>query len=131
MKSSTITSQIEIGSIVSAEYSDFDGRKQIGLFLVLYNEKYDNTVSGNYNCTAVKCSSQMTASDSYSVCVNANKTQFLDKPTLVLASKVHTLDIVSNRMKVLGKIDRGTLVKVIKKYNMYNNALLQQVFEEI
>lgn len=104
------------GTIVCANYGDFEGERRVGLFLVLYDEQMDNNVFSKKNVVAIKVSSQSTLVSNYSVPIDGDKNSFLDKPCIACCSKIHLLHKEDNIYKVLGRVDQTARKNIFKSY---------------
>ena len=119
------------GTIVCANYGDFNGEKRVGLFFVIYDEQIDNNVFSKKNVVALKITSQTTLVSNYVATISNIKNQFLDKPCMVACSKVHVLHKEDNVYKVLGMVDPSTCKKVFQSYFKFISETERQLIDRI
>lgn len=119
------------GTIVCANYCDFEGEKKVGLFCVLYDEQLDSNVFTKKNTVCVKISTQTTLVSNYSARINQDKNRFLNAPCIACCSKVNLLHKENNIYKVLGVLDPGTLKNVIKCYLKFSNEIQRQLLDRL
>ena len=123
-------SLLKPGTIVCANYTDFQGNKLVGLFLILYDEQIDASHNFKGNVTAVKITTSLNMCSNYSVCLKDGKNEFLDKDCFALCSKVTTLD-KDQIYKVLGSLHPYTLRQVYKCYRRYETEVERQMEDYI
>lgn len=119
----------EVGTVVIAKYTNFEGKRVTGLFLIIYSENNDIMTPNKKNYTALKVTSQLLDS-SYVSKLNCNVVEFLDKDCYVACSKVHTLSY-SEIIKSLGKLDAYKIMCVYRTYKRYQNELERQMLDII
>jgi len=112
------------GSVVGVDYTDFNGKKQTGLFLVLYDESLDSSVTFKNNIVCLKISSQIRQCSAYSS--SLDDVSFLNKGSLVLCSKVHTFD-KGQVFSTLGEVHYNVLKRVYRIYRRFITELERQV----
>jgi hypothetical protein len=124
-------SLLKPGTIVCANYADFQGNKLVGLFLVLYDEQIDASHNYKGNITAVKVTTSLNMCSNYCVCLKEEGVNdFLDKDCFALCSKVITLD-KEQVYKVLGCLHPRTLRQVYKCYRRYETEVERQLEDYI
>lgn len=119
------------GSVVLSEYSDFDGNRQNGIFLIIYDEQLDTSLIHNKNVIALKLSTQNTLVNNYVVPINNDINNFLDKPCLVCCSKLHILNKTKEIYRYLGQLDNYTYKRVVKTYSKFAREVERQVLDRI
>ena len=119
------------GSVVCSEFSDFDGNRTTGIFLVIYDEFLDTNVSQSRNVVALKLTTKNTLVNNYVVAVNRNINSFLDKDCMVCCSKLHVLSKVKEVYKYIGQLDNITYKRVVKTYSRWARAVELQVLDRI
>lgn len=118
--------KVKSGKVVLAKYYDFEGNHANGLFLVLYAENDDISVSNVKNHTVLKITTQLETA--YSVKINRNKNSFLEKDCCVSCSKVQTFND-DQIFKELGELDDQTMKKVFKTFHKFFYELERQLLE--
>lgn len=115
------------GDVVLSEYYKLDGSKGIGLFLVVYCEKNDTSISrGNStNITGLKITSQADSVDNYSVVLPQDKITFLDKTSFVMCNKPSSLS--SSGIKTLGRVYGPYLKQIFRTFKGYLTELERQM----
>ena len=114
------------GTVVSAKYCDFENNEREGIFVVLYDEQFDNKIFETRNVIALKISSQTTLVSNYSVRILMDRNTFFLKPSIVCCSKVHLLNKYTQIYKVRGKLDSTTMKMVFKTFHDFTNSVEQQ-----
>lgn len=120
---------LDAGTIICSHYSNFDGVRCDGIFMVIYDEQKDNYNMDKKNILALKVSTQQTCITNYSVNINAEKNSFLNQPCIVCCNKIHTLHKQKEIYKVLGKLDTGTYKRVYKTLNKVLTEIANQNIE--
>lgn len=124
----TTTELIRTGDIVCVSYADFEGEKQVGIFLVLYSEKQDRHYIGNKsNLLAAKVTSNSFQADNYSVKLLKGESN-LDKDCLVCLSKLHTF-LPKQVYKRIGSVSQSRMINIYKEYKRFLNETDAQLFE--
>ncbi len=119
------------GSIVCSEFSDFDGNRTTGIFLVIYDEALDTNVIQSRNIVALKLTTKNTLVNNYVVAINRNINNFLDQECMVCCSKLHVLSKVKEVYKYLGQLDNVTYKRVVKTYCKYSRTVESQLLDRI
>ena len=115
------------GTIVCANFVEFDGKTSVGLFYVLYDEASDSNNFHKDNIVGLKITSTSPAISNYMVDLKHHgSNSFIEKQCYVMCSKIHTLD-KSQIYKVLGEVGYSTYKAVYKTYNKFLFELNRQV----
>lgn len=124
---------ITTGTVIKTKYNDFDGIERVGLFLVLYTEKFDTNVQFSSNFLACKITTQMSQTPNYCYPLLKEKIDFLDKDCMVTCSKLHTFTVTNIDLKkdVLGHLSKETMLNVYKQYRKFQRMLEMQLEAEI
>lgn len=119
---------LKTGDVVSIKYDNFNGGKTVGLFLIIYSERFDRIyTNGHTNINCVKITTDNFQGNSYTVKVrkgNAN----LAKDCLVNLSKVHTFR-KEQVLKKIGTLDNKTMLNVFKEIRTFNQEVENQILE--
>ena len=118
------------GTIVLANYADFDGNKRVGIFCILYDEQLDSSNNFKGNVVALKVTTSYNMITSYCIPLTDGRNDFLDKDCMVLCSKIHTLE-KDQVYKELGVIHPHTLRQVYKCYRRFETELERQMEDYI
>lgn len=119
------------GSVVCAVYYDFDGIKQVGMFVVLYDEQLDAQCLGRMNVLALKLSTQSTLTAIYSCNISQTANPFLNRPCIACCSKLHTLHKSKEIYKIIGQIDEHTYNRIVKTYARFSRDVQRQMLDRI
>lgn len=119
----------KVGDVVCATYSGFDNVKHTGIFLIVYDEQNDSNVIEKFNVVAMKISSQTTVAGNYVLNVDRKKNDWFTGQSIILWSKLHTLDKRTNIYKKLGSFDSNTMLKVFKVYKRFVSEQERQMLE--
>lgn len=118
------------GNVVICNYINFKGEIKKGLFVVLYNELYDNLNNNEKNFMAVKITTQLDMVGNYTVNLNLDENPFFKYPCLACCSKIHTLH--KNQIEgVLGKLSENTFKKVYVSYSKFISEVNRQMMSEL
>ena len=118
------------GSVVICNYINFKGEIKKGLFVVLYNELYDNLNNNEKNFMAVKITTQLDMVGNYTVNLNLEENSFFKYPCLACCSKIHTLH--KNQIEgVLGRLSENTFKKVYVSYSKFISEVNRQMMSEL
>ena len=118
------------GTIVTANYADFEGKKRLGIFCIIYDEQIDSSNNFKGNCIALKISTSYNMVTNYSVPLTDGRNTFLDKDCMALCSKLHTLE-KKQVCKVLGSLHPYTLRQVYKCFRRFETELERQMEDYI
>lgn len=124
-------SVLKPGTIVCANYCDFNGNAQHGIFIVLYDEQLDSAHNFKGNVTAIKVTTSLNMTTSYTVFLKDGKTDCLERDCVALCSKVHTLDKDIQIYKIIGSLHPATLRAVYKVYRRYISEVERQMEDYI
>lgn len=119
------------GSVVCSQFSDFDGNRQTGIFLIIYDEQLDTNVIQSRNVIALKLTTKSTLVNNYVVPINIQINNYLDQECMVCCSKVHVLSKVKEVYKYLGQLDNTTYKRVVKTYCKFARVVESQVLDRI
>lgn len=118
----------KVGDVVCANYGNFDCKKTIGIFLIIYSERQDRIYSdGHSNFNAIKITTNNFLGDSYTVRIFPGDGN-LETNCLANISKVHTLS-KEQIYKKLGTLKNSTMFKVFKELRNFNNEMESQIME--
>ena len=124
----TIDSWLKTGDIVCVNYHNFKGEKVVGIFLIIYSERFDRVyTNGHTNLTCVKLTTNNFQGNSYTVLIrkgNAN----LEKDCLANLSKIHTFT-KEQVFRKLGTLDGKTMLNVFKELRAYHQEVEGQVLD--
>lgn len=121
-------SLLEPGTIVCSHYSNFDGTRCDGVFMIIYDEQSDMYNIDKKNVLAIKVSTKSTCITNYSVPVSIEKNSFLNENCIACCNKIHTLHKTKEVYRVLGKLDSGTYKRIFKTvYKVLNEIARQNV----
>lgn len=118
------------GTIVAASYGDFEGKKRVGIFCVLYTEQLDSSNNFKGNVVALKVTTSFNMITNYCVPLTDGKNEFLERDCMALCSKIHTLD-KDQIYKTLGELHPYTLRQVYKCYRRFITELERQMEDYI
>ena len=116
------------GTVVSHRYKSLDGNYVSGLFLIIYDEKYDLGILPNGNLLGLKITSTCRQLH-YDVPLKKKFNPYLDHDSYVMCSKPHVLD--KRDMTILGKVTSIDLLNVYKSYKRFNYQIDDQVSTSI
>lgn len=120
------TKNVYVGDVVSCEYINLDGEKKIGLFCIIYCERYDiNTNTGN-NIVALKITSKNQSKYDWYLPIY-NKRLFMN--SRICCTKPYLFRF-SNITGKICKLDKLTLRKLCAKLNNYHNEIIRQITYE-
>lgn len=121
---------IKSGDIVCATYGDFNGEKRVGVFLVIYSERFDRIyTSGHTNLTCAKITTNNLLGNSYTVRIKKGDAN-MDNECLVNLSKLHTFT-KEQVYKTIGTVNADTMLKVFKEVRAFNNEVEQQLLDYV
>ena len=122
--------ELNIGDVVCATYGGFDGDKKVGIFVVLYNERYDRKyTNGHTNINCAKITSNNLLGDSYTVRLYKGDAN-LDNDCIVNISKMHVMS-KEQVYKKLGHLNNATMLRVFKEVRQFNNEIEQQILQNM
>lgn len=118
--------QLKSGSVVICNYINFKGEIKKGLFVVLYDELFDNATNNSLNFVAVKVTTQLDMVGNYTVNLNLDENSFFKQPCLASCSKLHTLH--KNQIEgILGQLSENTFKKVYIQTKSFLNEIDRQM----
>lgn len=121
---------LKSGNVVICNYINFKGESKKGLFVVLYDELFDNVNNNSNNFTAVKITTQLDMVGNYTVNLNLEENSFFNKACLASCSKLHTLH--KNQIDgILGKLSSNTFKKVYISVSKFLSEVNRQMMDEI
>jgi len=106
------------GTLLCANYKDFNGKLQPGVFLVIYDEALDAHHQFKNNITVLKCTTSDAIIGNYTVTLNDGNNPDIERDTIVACSKLHTLD-KTQIFKVICTVHPYTYKQVYKVYRRY------------
>lgn len=116
-----------VGDVVSCEYIDLDGEKKIGLFCVIYCEKFDgNTDTGN-NIIGLKITSKYQDKYKWYLPIT-NKKLIMD--SRICCTKPYLFKF-SNITGKLCKLKKSELKKLCAALDKCHNEIMKQMFYEM
>lgn len=118
------------GTIVCANYRDFNGVERVGIFCIIYDEQLDPSMNYKKNVLGVKVTTSLGLCTNYCVALNDGFNNFFDKDCLALCSKPHVLEKEAC-YKVIGVLSRTTFKKVYKEYKQFERELERQMLDYI
>lgn len=114
------------GTLVCANYRDFKGKLQPGVFLIIYDEALDSHHQFKNNVTALKCTTSDAIIGNYTVTLNDGNNPEVERDTIVACSKVHTID-KSQIFKVICTIHSTTFKSVYKVYRKFISEMEREM----
>lgn len=118
--------QLKSGNVVICNYINFKGEIKKGLFVVLYDELFDNATNNYLNFVAVKVTTQLDMVGNYTVNLNLEENSFFKQPCLASCSKLHTLH--KNQIEgILGQLSESTFKKVYIQTKSFLNEIDRQM----
>ena len=118
--------QLKSGNVVICNYINFKGEIKKGLFVVLYDELFDNATNNYLNFVAVKVTTQLDMVGNYTVNLNLEENPFFKQPCLASCSKLHTLH--KNQIEgILGQLSESTFKKVYIQTKSFLNEIDRQM----
>ena len=123
-------SLLKPGTVVCANYTDFQGKVTNGLFIVLYDEQLDSSHNYKGNVTTLKITTSLNMCTNYCVCLTDARNEFFDKDCFALCSKVNVLN-KEQIYKILGVVHPHTLRQVYKCYRRYEVEVERQLEDYI
>ena len=118
------------GTIVCANYRNFKGELQPGVFLVVYDEALDSHHQFKNNVTALKCTTSDSIIGNYTVTLNDGNNPDIERDTIVACSKIHTLD-KSQIFKTICTVHPVTYRSIYKVYKKYINEIEREMEDYI
>lgn len=125
----TETPEIEAWDIVTSPYTDINGDRKIGLFLIIYTEEGDPNDFNNRNVTGLKLTSKDLYANVYRTLVTVKDVPKLTSNSYVYANKVSTL--LARHCRVVSKLPADLCEEVINKLNIYLNQVQAQTSSEL
>lgn len=125
-----MNSLLKPGTIVTANYADFEGKKKVGIFCILYDEQLDSSNTFKGNVVALKVTTSYNMITNYCVPLTDGRNSFIERECMVLCSKLHTLE-KEQIYKVLGSIHPHTLRQVYKCFRRFETELERQMEDYI
>ena len=125
----TETPEIEAWDIVTSPYTDINGDRKIGLFLIIYTEEEDPNDFNNRNVTGLKLTSKDLYANVYRTLVTVKDVPKLTSNSYVYANKVSTL--LARHCRVVSKLPADLCEEVISKLNIYLNQIQTQTSSEL
>lgn len=125
----TETPEIETWDIVTSPYTDINGDRKIGLFLIIYTEEGDPNDFNNRNVTGLKLTSKDLYANVYRTLVTVKDVPKLTSNSYVYANKVSTL--LARHCRVVSKLPADLCEEVISKLNIYLNQVQAQTSSEL
>ena len=118
--------QLKSGNVVICNYINFKGEIKKGLFVVLYDELFDNATNNSLNFVAVKITTQLDMVGNYTVNLNLEENSFFKQPCLASCSKLHTLH--KNQIEgILGQLSESTFKIVYIQTKSFLNEIDRQM----
>lgn len=118
------------GDVVCVSYYNFDNKPAVGIFLILYSERFDRLyTNGHTNITCAKITTNNLLGDSYTVRLRKGVAN-LETDCLVNISKQHTFT-KEQAYKKLGTLDDNTMFNVFKELREYNEEVENQILQGI
>lgn len=122
--------ELKSGDIICGAYGDFQGKKRVGIFLVIYSEKRDRTYTGyNTNYQVAKITTNNLLGDSYTVRLHEGEANLLND-CIVTIGKNHTF---ANKQiyKKIGTLSPKVMTFVYKEYFRYQTEISRQILQEV
>lgn len=125
----TETPEIETWDIVTSPYTDINGDRKIGLFLIIYTEEGDPNDFNNRNVTGLKLTSKDLYANVYRTLVTVKDVPKLTSNSYVYANKVSTL--LARHCRVVSKLPTNLCEEVISKLTIYLSQVQAQTSSEL
>lgn len=122
-------SDINIWDIVTSPYTDIQGKRKIGLFLVVYMEGEDPNDFNNRNLTGLKLTSKDLYANVYRTLVTTEDVPKLTNNSYIYANKLSTL-LVSH-CRFVDKLPVSLCEEVMSKLNIYLSQVQTQTNGEL
>lgn len=119
-------SVLKPGTIVSVDYTDFEGNPLHGFFCVLYDEQLDSSNNFKNNFTAIKITTSYNMITNYCIPVSAENPDIFKKDCMALCSKLHTLN-KDQVTSVLGHLHPKTIKQIYRCYKRFESELERQM----
>lgn len=116
------------GTIVVANYVTFKGETKRGIFMIMYDESFDNNVSNCMNVIAIKITTQLDMVSGYVINLKNEENTFFKSDCLASCSKIHTLH-KNQIVKTIGFLGEKTYSKVYSKMRHVFNEIDRQMTE--
>ena len=115
------------GTVIISSYLDFEGKKRLGDFVVLYDEALDDANNHKYNIVAIKITTSQKQLGAYTVPLTYdNKNTFFNESSFACCSKLHVI----NKAKVkgvLGVLDTETYLNIFKTFEKFQHEISRQL----
>lgn len=121
--------KIQPWDIVTSPYTDINGDRKIGLFLIVYTEDGDPNDFNNRNVTGLKLTSKDLYANVYRTLVTTNDVPKLTANSYVYANKCNTL--LARHCRVVSKLPTNLCEEVIVKLNTYLHEVQAQTSSEL
>lgn len=112
------------GSVVKHHYKTIDDEYRTGIFLVIYDEEFDSSISFKGNVLGLKITSTGRELH-YDVPLLQLMNPFLDHNSFVMCSKLHVLD--KRDVTLMGYVTFADLLKVYTNFKRLNYSIDKQV----
>ena len=119
------------GAVVCSKYNTFEGERKVGIFMILYDEQTDGSITEDKNVLALKLSTKGTCVSNYSMQIDRKLNNFLECDCIACVSKIHTLHKKEQIYKIIGYLHPATYHKLYKIYMRFNNQLITQLTNNI
>lgn len=124
-----INQSINVWDLVTSPYTDIRGKRQIGIFLVVYMEEKDPNDYNNRNVTGLKLTSKDLYANVYRTLVTTKDVPKLNNNSYIYANKLNTL-LVSH-CRVIAKLPANLCEEVMNKLMLYLNQTQSQTCSEL
>lgn len=114
------------GTIIIANYINFKGENKKGVFMVIYDEAFDNDNSNAMNIQAIKITTQLSMVGNYVCNLRNEDSLFLNQDCLASCSKIHTLH-KNQVVKQVGVLGKDTYKKVYGTFRKFLNEVDRQM----
>lgn len=114
------------GTVVVANYINFKGETKSGIFMIVYDESFDNNNQNAMNVIAIKITTQLSMVGNYVCSLKNEDSDFFNQDCLASCSKIHTLH--KNQItKQIGILGEETYKKVYATYRRFLNEMDRQM----
>lgn len=116
------------GSVAIKKYRELNGEDNNGLFLIIYDEYFDNSINHSGNVVGLKVTSTHRPGH-YDVPILKKFNSFIGHDSFVMCSKPHVL--VNEHLIVVGEIRGEDLLLVYKNFERFAFNVGRQVYHSL
>lgn len=113
--------RVNVGDIVIAKYTTFEGKQATGLFVVVYHECHDNSVSNNITCIKISSTEYL-----YSVTLDPTFITCLDHISYANCNQQFRF-IEPQITRILGRINSYIVLALRNQIYGYTQNIVRQL----